>query len=118
MVLNDGPLGYTLNGKGFPATSPIVAKLGDLVRIRYMNEGLQIHPMHLHGLVQTVIAKDGHLLAQPYDADTVLVGPGERYDVLVRATDLGVWAFHCHILTHAESDQGMFGMVTAFVVSQ
>jgi uncharacterized cupredoxin-like copper-binding protein len=118
MILNDGPLGYTLNGKGFPATSPIVAKQGDLVRIRYMNEGLQIHPMHLHGLVQTVIAKDGHLLAQPYEADTVLVGPGERYDVLVRATDIGVWAFHCHVLTHVESDQGMFGMVTAFVVTE
>lgn len=43
IVLNDGPLGFTLNGKGFPATAPIVAKKGDTVRMRYMNEGLQIH---------------------------------------------------------------------------
>ena len=28
MVLNDGPLGFTINGKSFPATEPIVAKLG------------------------------------------------------------------------------------------
>jgi FtsP/CotA-like multicopper oxidase with cupredoxin domain len=28
-----------------------------------------------------------------------------------------VWAFHCHILTHAESDNGMFGMVTTFIVT-
>jgi FtsP/CotA-like multicopper oxidase with cupredoxin domain len=60
MVLNDaGVIGLTLNGKSFPATAPVVAKLGDWVEIQYMNEGLQIHPMHLHGLPQLVIAKDG-----------------------------------------------------------
>ena len=28
MILNDGPLGFTINGKGFPATEPIVALAG------------------------------------------------------------------------------------------
>ncbi|TAK79600.1 MAG: hypothetical protein EPO16_01765 [Dehalococcoidia bacterium] len=116
MILNDGPLGYTLNGKGFPATQPIVVKRGERVRVRYMNEGLQIHPMHLHGMVQTVITKDGHPLPQPYIADTVLVAPGERVDVIVEATEVGAWAYHCHILTHAETEAGMFGMVTAMIV--
>ncbi len=116
MILNDGPLGYTINGKGFPATAPIVLKKGEQVRIRYMNEGLQIHPMHLHGLVQTVFAKDGNLLPQPYKADTVLVAPGERVDVTVEGTDLGLWAFHCHVLSHAENEAGMFGMVTVVIV--
>ena len=116
MVLNDGPLGFTINGKSFPATAPIVASKGDLVRIRYMNEGLQIHPMHLHGIPQQVVAKDGHVLDHPYLADTVMVAPGERYDVLVKASEVGAWAFHCHILTHAEGADGMFGMVTAMIV--
>jgi len=118
MVLNDGPLGFTLNGKGFPATEPIVAKLGQVVRVRYMNEGLQIHPMHLHGIPQLVIAKDGYLLSDPHYEDTVLVAPGERVDVLINATELGIWAFHCHILTHVDSDEGMFGMVTALIVTE
>ncbi|HEV2754930.1 MAG TPA: multicopper oxidase domain-containing protein [Actinomycetota bacterium] len=116
MIVNDGPLGYTINGKGFPATAPIVAAKGDTIRIRYMNEGLQIHPMHLHGMPQKVIAIDGHLLKQPYDLDTVLVAPGQRIDVLVKATEAGTWAFHCHVLNHAEGPNGMFGMVTAMVV--
>jgi manganese oxidase len=116
MVLNDGPLGFTLNGKGFPATAPIVVKRGDTFRIRYMNEGLQIHPMHLHGLAQRVIAKDGHMLPNAHWEDTVLVAPGERIDVLVKATEPGTWAFHCHILSHAEGPDGMLGMVTAVVV--
>jgi FtsP/CotA-like multicopper oxidase with cupredoxin domain len=117
MILNDGPLGFTIDGKGFPATVPIVATQGQLIRVRYMNEGLQIHPMHLHGIPQQVIARDGFMLAQPYYEDTVLVAPGQRVDVLIRASELGVWAFHCHILSHAESDEGMFGMVTALIVN-
>jgi manganese oxidase len=118
MIANDGPLGYTLNGKSFPATEPIVVQRGQTIRIRYMNEGLQIHPMHLHGIPQLVIAKDGWTLPQPHYEDTVLVAPGERVDVIVEATEVGVWAFHCHVLTHAESDEGMFGMVTALIVEE
>lgn len=116
IVVNDGPLGYTLNGKSFPATQPIVVKQGQRLRIRYMNEGQIIHPMHLHGLPQQVIAKDGNRLAQPYAVDTVNVAPGERYDILVTADAAGTWALHCHILSHAESKRGMHGMVTAIVV--
>ncbi len=118
MVLNDGPLGFTINGKGFPATEPLVLARGQTIRIRYMNEGLQIHPMHLHGVPQLVIAKDGWTLPTPHFEDTVLVAPGERVDVIVEATEVGTWAFHCHVLTHAESPDGMFGMVTALVVTE
>jgi FtsP/CotA-like multicopper oxidase with cupredoxin domain len=119
MMLNDaGVIGFSLNGKSFPATAPVVAKQGEWIEVNYLNEGVMIHPMHLHGMAQTVIAKDGYPLAQPYDADTITVAPGERYTVLVHATEVGVWAWHCHILTHAESlDKGMFGMVTALVVT-
>ncbi len=117
MVLNDaGVIGLTINGKGFPATTPIVADEGDWLMIHYENEGLLVHPMHLHQFPQLVIAKDGLALDQPYWADTVLVGPGERYTVLVHADVVGTWVWHCHILTHAEREEGMFGMVTALVV--
>ena len=118
MILNDGAHGYTLNGKSFPATEPIVAKLGQRIRIRYMNEGMMIHPMHLHGIHQTVIAKDGWDLPQPFKCDTLNIAPGERWDVIVNCNNPGTWAFHCHILPHAESPHGMFGMVTALVVQK
>jgi uncharacterized cupredoxin-like copper-binding protein len=117
MVLNDaGVIGLTLNGKSFPATSPVIAEQGEWVEIHYMNEGLQIHPMHLHGLPQLVVAKDGFAVPTPYQVDTLNVAPGERYTVLVHATDPGVRAWHCHILTHAEGENGMFAMVTTFIV--
>ncbi|HEV1998030.1 MAG TPA: multicopper oxidase domain-containing protein, partial [Candidatus Dormibacteraeota bacterium] len=116
-VLNDaGVIGLSINGKSFPATAPYVAKMGDWILVHYFNEGFQIHPMHLHGIPQMVVAKDGYALPSPYLADTVLVAPGERYSVLIHADQPGTWAWHCHILTHAESATGMFGMVTALVV--
>lgn len=117
MILNDSLGGYTLNGKGFPATQVFAANKGEKVRIRYLNEGQMIHPMHLHGMPQLVIARDGWMLPQPYMCDTVNIAPGERWDVIVDADMPGLWAFHCHILSHAEGPDGMFGMVTVFAVT-
>jgi len=117
MVLNDaGTIGLSLNGKSFPATEPYVVAEGDWVVYHYYNEGLQVHPMHQHQFPQLVFAKDGFPLDNPYWADTINVAPGERYSVLVHADAPGTWVWHCHILTHVESDEGMFGMVTALIV--
>jgi FtsP/CotA-like multicopper oxidase with cupredoxin domain len=116
MILNDGAHGFTLNGKDFPATEPVVCRKGDTVRVRFMNEGMMIHPMHLHGMHMTVIAKDGWPQPMPWKCDTLNIAPGERWDVLVKANNPGTWAFHCHILSHAEAPQGMFGMVTVLIV--
>jgi len=117
MVLNDsGVIGFSLNGKSFPATAPVVAKAGEWVLFHYFNEGSQSHPMHLHQFDQIVVAKDGYPLDAPYVADVVNVAPGERYSVLVQLDKPGTWVWHCHILPHVETDEGMFGMVTAVVV--
>jgi FtsP/CotA-like multicopper oxidase with cupredoxin domain len=116
-ILNDSLGGLTINGKGFPATAPFTAKLGERIRFRFMNEGNQIHPVHLHGLALEVFARDGYPLPAPFKCDTLNVAPGERWDAIVVADESGAWAFHCHILTHAEGNAGMFGMVTALIVS-
>jgi uncharacterized cupredoxin-like copper-binding protein len=117
MVLNDaGVIGFSLNGKSFPATEPYVAKSGDWLIYHYYNEGLTAHPMHQHQFPQLVYAKDGIPLDHPYWADTINVAPGERYSVLVNPNRAGTWVWHCHILTHVERDKGMFGMVTALIV--
>jgi manganese oxidase len=117
MVLNDaGAIGLSLNGKSFPATQSYKGKVGDTVMVNYYNEGLLAHPMHLHQPLGWIIAKDGKELLVPIPGDTINIAPGERYTVLYNLIDSGVWAWHCHILTHAERDDGMFGMVTAFIV--
>lgn len=116
MFLGDGPLGYVINGKSFPATAPLVAKLGDWVLIHLANDGSLLHPMHLHGYHFEVVGEDGFPLRDPYMADTLVVAPGQRFDVLIHAIHPGLWAFHCHILPHVEGPQGMYGMVTVLIV--
>lgn len=116
-ISNDSLGGFTINGRGFPATAPIVAGLGDKILVRFMNEGVMMHPWHLHGMPMHVVARDGYELGPAsFRCDTLGVNPGERWDVVIDCTEPGAWAFHCHILPHAEGRDGMFGMVTALVV--
>jgi manganese oxidase len=118
-ISNDSLGGFTINGRGFPATSPIVATLGETIAIRFMNEGNMMHPWHLHGMPMRVVARDGYALGSAeFTCDTLGVNPGERWDVVIQCEEPGAWAFHCHILQHAEARDGMFGMVTALVIQQ
>ena len=117
-ISNDSLGGFTINGRGFPATKPIVAKLGERIHIRFMNEGVMMHPWHLHGMPMRIVARDGYPLGTAaFTCDTLGVNPGERWDAVVECDEPGVWAFHCHVLSHVEGRDGMFGMVTALIVS-
>ena len=118
-ISNDSLGGFTINGRGFPATAPLVARLGDKILVRFMNEGVMMHPWHVHGMPMRVVARDGYELGPAaFTCDTLGVNPGERWDVVIDCDEPGAWAFHCHILPHAEGKDGMFGMVTALVVQE
>jgi len=50
----------TLNARVFPGTQPIVAKVGDRVRLRFGNLGaMDHHPIHLHGYAFSLVETDG-----------------------------------------------------------
>jgi len=119
MVVGDTGLGYIINGKSFPATTPLVVTQGDSVRIRMINMGDMYHPFHLHGFDFRAIAKDGLPIPESEQMATneIDAAPGGSYDVVFTATRLGVWAFHCHILDHVTGPNGeMTGMVTVVKV--
>ena len=116
-ISNDSLGGFTINGHGFPATVPVLAAVGETVLIRFMNEGIMMHPWHSHGYAMKVIARDGHPLGSAaFYADTLGVNPGERWDATITVDRPGIWAFHCHILPHVEGASGMFGMVNTLIV--
>ena len=97
---------FTINGKAFPATEPIQAKVGDKIRLRLMNIGQFVHPIHLHGPAFQIVATDGHPVpaGAQLTKDTVAVAPGERYDIEFTFTEPGMWMVHCHILHHTTND--------------
>lgn len=116
-ISNDALGGFTINGHGFPAVVPVLAAVGETVRLRFMNEGTMMHPWHLHGFAMKIVARDGRPLGSAaFECDTIGVNPGERFDALVKVDRPGVWAFHCHILPHVEGINGMFGMVNTLIV--
>ncbi|MDT8383470.1 MAG: multicopper oxidase domain-containing protein [Gammaproteobacteria bacterium] len=91
---------FSVNGKSFPLTQPLRIKKGDVVRIRFFGAGGAVHSMHSHGHDMLVTHKDGLPLDNPYYADTVLLGPGERYDVIIEADNPGRFIFHDHVDAH------------------
>ncbi len=112
-VPGDVPDFFTINGKAYPATQPLRIKEGDVVRIRLIGAGDEMHSIHIHGHLFEVYAKDGRPLANPYLADTILFGPGERYDLILRADNPGIWMVHDHIDKHTTNGSSpMGGMMT------
>lgn len=105
---------YTINGKSFPETQPIRVKKGDVIRIRLFGAGDGIHSIHIHGHVFEITFKDGRPLPAPIQADTVFVAPGERYDVILRCDNPGLWMVHDHIDSHTINGhaQAMGGIMT------
>ena len=91
---------FTLNGKAFPDTQPIRVKEGDVVRLRLFAAGDSLHSIHLHGHSFDIVMKDGYPLPAPITGDTILIGPGERYDLIFRADNPGRWMLHDHIDLH------------------
>jgi FtsP/CotA-like multicopper oxidase with cupredoxin domain len=53
-----------------------------------------------------VVERDGNLLPESarFQADTVNVGPGQRYDVIWKAVKPGKWLVHCHIPHHTTNN--------------
>jgi ZIP family zinc transporter len=106
---------FTINGKEYPATAPIEVRKGQHVRIRWINmSGESFHTMHTHGHYQRVIARDAQPVTYRDVEDTVMLGPGQRADVIVDADQKpGNWLVHCHVIDHTEDGQGMpDGLVT------
>jgi FtsP/CotA-like multicopper oxidase with cupredoxin domain len=98
---------FTINGKAYPATETIPMKLGETLKVRFIgtNNGF-IHPMHIHGGPFEVVARDGETIpaSARFQADTVNVGPGQRYDVIWKARERGKWLIHCHIPHHTANN--------------
>jgi len=92
----------TLNGKAGPATTPMLVKLGERVRIRMVNLGMDHHPMHLHGNTFYVTGTEAGRILPPYrqPENTVLVGVAQSRDVEFVANNPGDWMFHCHLPHH------------------
>jgi manganese oxidase len=92
----------TLNGKSGPATTPLIVRLNDRVRLRFINLGMDHHPIHVHG--HTFVVTGTEAGRQPQSTwgpgNTVLVGVAQSRDVEFVANNPGDWMIHCHLPHH------------------
>jgi hypothetical protein len=91
-----------LNGKAGPATTPLIVRLGDRVRIRMVNLGMDHHPIHLHGHTFHTTGTEGGRIPESawIPGNTVLVGVAQARDVEFVANNPGAWMLHCHLPHH------------------
>ncbi|HMF76900.1 MAG TPA: copper oxidase [Bryobacteraceae bacterium] len=92
----------TFNGKSGPASTPLIVRQGDRVRIRMINLGMDHHPIHLHGHTFYVTGTEGGRIPEAawYPGNTVLVGVAQSRDVEFMANNPGDWMIHCHLPHH------------------
>jgi manganese oxidase len=92
----------TLNGKSGPATTPLLCKVGERVRIRFVNLGMDHHPMHLHGHQFVVTGTEAGRIRTTAEEpmNTVLVGVAQARDIEFVANNPGDWHLHCHLPHH------------------
>ena len=92
----------TFNGKAGPASTPLIIRHGERVRIRVYNMGMDHHPIHLHGFTFWETGREG--ARQPEAiwprGNTVLVGVAQARDIEFVADRAGDWMFHCHLPHH------------------
>lgn len=102
---------WTINGKKYSDSGPINLNYGERVRLKFVNDTMMAHPMHLHGMF--VQLENGQPAEKLPNKHTVIVPPGQSYSVLLTADEAGEWAFHCHLLYHM-----MAGMMNKVVVAK
>ncbi|MCY1263299.1 Copper resistance protein A [compost metagenome] len=88
---------WSMNGKKYSEAEPIRLTYGERVRIRFVNDTMMTHPMHLHGMWMQLDKGNGRFNPLKH---VVSVAPGSTLDVDVPADAMGEWAFHCHLIYH------------------
>jgi CopA family copper-resistance protein len=105
---NMGRYMWSINGVKHSDAEPLRWKLGERLRITFVNDTMMNHPMHLHGMWSDLETGDNNFIPRKH---TVIVQPGSRISYRVTVDAEGGWAYHCHLLYH------MLGMFRTVIVS-
>jgi CopA family copper-resistance protein len=97
---------WGINGQKLSQAEPLEMGLGQRVRIKFVNETMMEHPMHLHGVFMELVSGNGVYAPRKR---TIIVPPAQTVELDVTFEDEGMWAFHCHLFYHAAT--GMMRLV-------
>lgn len=101
---------WTINGKKYSEAEPLQVKYGQRIRLKFINDSMMAHPMHLHGMFMQL--ENGQPAGDLPNKHTIVVPPGKTVTALLTADELGEWAIHCHLLYHMSA-----GMMNKLIVA-
>ena len=101
---------WTINGQKMSDAKPLKVKFGERIRLKFINDSMMAHPMHLHGMFMQL--ENGQPALDMPNKHTVIVPPGQTVTTLLTADELGEWAIHCHLLYHMSA-----GMMNKLIVA-
>jgi FtsP/CotA-like multicopper oxidase with cupredoxin domain len=99
---------WTINGKQYPKTDPIMVRADHRYRLRFDNQSDDDHPVHLHRHSFELRSVAGKSTAGIFK-DVVVVPGRKTVEVELLADNPGATLFHCHNQLHMD-----FGFMTLF----
>ncbi|HRM15326.1 MAG TPA: copper resistance system multicopper oxidase [Acinetobacter parvus] len=103
---------WTIDGKKFSDKdfAPLKVKYGERIRLKFVNNSMMAHPMHLHGMFMQL--ENGQSAQDMPNKHTIIVPPGKTVTAMLTADEVGEWAIHCHLLYHMSA-----GMMSKLIVA-
>ena len=103
---------WTIDGKKFSDKdfAPLKVKYGERIRLKFVNDSMMAHPMHLHGMFMQL--ENGQSAHDMPNKHTIIVPPGKTVTAMLTADEVGEWAIHCHLLYHMSA-----GMMSKLIVA-
>jgi FtsP/CotA-like multicopper oxidase with cupredoxin domain len=92
---------WTINGKGFPKTDPIMVQANRRYRLVFDNQSDEAHPVHLHRHTFE-LRKIAGVATSGVHKDVVVVQPMSQMEVDFVANNPGPTLFHCHQQMHMD----------------
>ena len=91
---------WSFNGKMLKEESTIPVKRGEVLRMKFINDTMMHHPLHLHGHFFRLLNGQGDFAPLKHTVD---VPPMARAAIEFLASEQGDWIFHCHLLYHMKA---------------
>lgn len=95
------PYAWPINGRLYdPPHGGIPMEADSRIRLKFVNQSMMFHPMHLHGHTFQVVGGPRK--------DTVLVPPKQTVEVDLDTDNPGRWIVHCHNDYHLNAGMATF----------
>lgn len=109
-----------INGRSWPHTERLSYQVGETVRMRLINAGGAVHPMHLHGFYFNVDSRGDERAdtvfpsgSSPRMVVTERLPAGRTFSLTWKPTRPGNWLFHCHDNLHLVRGVPLDGTTTS-----